>query len=119
MSNGFFQLAGVQSGTGAGGQGYLGPYAIAFGSAFDVQQVVVNTTATVPVPSGAAGVCICPPIGNTTPSVQWSAVSLANASAGNYIAPGVPSLWEFDSAHVPANIYLNSGGSVTVQVQFT
>lgn len=118
MSYGTFQIAGVQSGTGAGGQAILGPYAIPFGSAFDVQQVVVNTTATIPVPSGAAGVCICPPIGNTTPSVEWSSVSSANA-AGNYIAPGVPSLWEFDSAHLPADIYLVSGGNVTVQVQFT
>lgn len=118
MSYGFFQIAGVQSGTGAGGQSTLGPYAIPFGSSFDVQPVVVNTTATVPVPSGALGVCICPPIGNTTPSVEWSTVSTGNA-AGNYIAPGVPSLWEFDSAHLPSNIYLVSGSSVTVQVQFT
>ena len=119
MSFGTFQLAGVQSGTSKGGEVYLGPYAGAFGSAAQVQQVVVNTTATVPVPTGALGVCVMPPVGNTTPSVQWSTVSLANAAAGNYIAPGVPSLWEFDAAHLPSNIYLNSGSNVTVQVQFT
>lgn len=119
MTFGFFQLAGVQSGVAAGGASYLGPYAIPFGSVFQVQQVVVNTTATIAVPLEADGVCIIPPIGNTTPSIQWSTVSLANASAGNYIAPGQPSLWEFDEANHPSNIYLNSGGNVTVQVQFT
>ena len=119
MSNGFFQLAGVQSGTAGGGQNYLGPYAVNFGTAFETLQVVVNTPATVTVPTGALGVCVTAPIGNTTPSVQWSTVSLANASAGNFIAPGTPSLLEFDPAHLPSNLYLNSGGNVTVQVQFT
>jgi hypothetical protein len=119
VSNGFFQLAGVQNATAAGGAGYLGPYAIAFGPVIDIQAVVVNTTATVPVPTGALGVCVTAPIGNSTPTLQWSTVSLANAQAGNYIAPGVPSLWEFDPAHRPSNIYLSSGGNVTVQVQFT
>ena len=118
MSFGFFQIAGVQSGVSAGGSGYLGPYAIPFSSVLEVVQVVVNTTATVAVPAEADGVFIIPPIGNTTPSLQWSTVSLANASAGNFIAPGGPSYWPFDEAHQPSNIYLNSGGSVTVQVQF-
>lgn len=118
MSFGTFQIQGVQSGTSAGGESNLGPYALNFGSALVVQQVVVNTTATVAVPTGALGVCVTAPLGNTTPSLEWSTVSLANASAGNFIAPGGPSIWEFDPAHLPSNLYLNSGGNVTVQVQF-
>ena len=117
MTYGTWQLSGVQSGTGAGGEGVLGPYAVAFGSAFDIRQIVVNTTATVAVPTGAAGVCIIPPIGNTTPSLEWSTVSTGNA-ASNFIDPGGPSVWNFDPGHVPSNIYLVSGSSVTVQVQF-
>ncbi len=116
MSYGTFQLAGIQSGTSKGGEVYLGPYAVAFGSAAQVQQVVVNTTATVAVPTGALGVCIIPPIGNTTPSVSVKTVS---GDTGIFVNPGAPSLLEFDSAHLPSNIYLVSGSNVTVQVQFT
>ena len=118
MTFGTWQLAGVQSGTSEGGTSTLGPYAVAFGSARQVQQVVVNTTATVAVPTGSSGVCVIPPIGNSTPAIQWSTVSTGNAS-GNYINPGGPSLWEWDLGHVPSNLYLVSGGNVTVQVQFT
>ena len=116
MSYGFFQIAGIQSGTGSGGEGYLGPYAVAFGSALDIRQIVVNTTATIPVPTGALGVCIIPPIGNTTPTMVFKTVA---GDTGTRINPGAPSLIEFDSAAIPANIYLVSGGNVTVQVQFT
>ena len=119
VSYGFFSIAGVQSGTAQASQMALGPFALPFGSATESSPVLVNTTATVPVPTGALGVAIIPPIGNTTPTLQFSMVSSGNASAGNYIAPGTPSVIEFDSAHVPANIYLVSGASVTVQVQFT
>lgn len=117
MTFGTFQIAGVQSGTGAGGEIQLGPYAIAFGPVAQQQQVVVNTTATIPVPATSLGVCVVPPIGNTTPTLEWSTVSGANA-ANNFINPGGPSIWEWDSAHVPANLYLVSGSSVTVQVTF-
>lgn len=116
MTYGTWQLAGVQSGTGSGGEVYLGPYAVAFGSAQKSIPFVVNTTATVPVPTGALGVCIVPPIGNTTPSLSVKTVS---GDTGIRIAPGGPTLIEFDSAAVPSNIYLVSGSNVTVQLIFT
>ena len=118
MTYGTWQLAGVQSGTGSGGEIYLGPYAVAFGSAQKSIPFAVNTTATVPVPAGALGVCIIPPIGNTTPTLEFSMVSLANA-AGNFIHPGAPSLIEFDPANLPSDIYLVAGSNVTVQLIFT
>lgn len=118
MTYGTWQLAGVQSGTPQAGETSLGPFAIAFGPVTSVQPVVVNTTATVAVPANAAGVCIIPPIGNTTPTLGFSTTSSANATA-QYIDPGQPSLIQFDSAHQPANVYLVSGSSVTVVVQFT
>lgn len=117
MSFGFFQIQGVQSGVAAGGGSQLGPYSIPFGSVFQAQQVVVNTTATVAVPLEADGVFVIPPIGNTTPSLEWSTVSTGNA-VGNFIAPGGPAYWPFDEANHPSNLYLVSGGNVSVQVQF-
>jgi hypothetical protein len=116
MANGTFQLAGVQIDTASAGQLSLGPFALAFGPTTNVQTVLVNTQSTVPMPSGAFGVAIIPPVGNTTPTLQISFVSYANA-LGNYIAPGSPTVIEFDAAHVPANLYLVSGGSVSVVVQ--
>ena len=117
MSNGFFQIAGVQTGTASGGASQLGPFTVNFGSVPDSSEIPVNTTQTVGVPSGSNGVIVIPPAGNITPTLQWSTVSLANA-AGNFIAPGTPSIWEWDQAHVPANLYLVSGGNVAVVVQF-
>lgn len=118
MTYGTWQLAGFQNSTPQGGEQSLGPFAIAFGPVTFSTPVLVNTTATVAMPANAAGVCIIPPIGNTTPSLEFSFVSYANA-AGNYIDPGQPTLIQFDSAHQPANLYLVSGGSVTVTVQST
>jgi len=118
MTYGTWQLAGLQSGTPQQGEQSLGPFAIAFGPVTSSAPITCANTATVAVPANAAGVCIIPPIGNTTPSLEFSFASSANA-AGNYIDPGQPSLIQFDSAHQPANLYLVSGGSVVVQVQFT
>jgi hypothetical protein len=118
VTYGTWNLAGTQYSTPQGGFVSLGPFAIAFGPVTQSQAVLVDTTATVAVPANAAGVCIIPPIGNTTPSIGFSTTSSANATA-QYIDPGQPSLVQFDSLHQPANVYLASGGSVTVQVQFT
>jgi hypothetical protein len=115
MSYGYFTLGGIQVQTAGGGQASLGPYSVAFGSTLDSAPVVVNTTATIAVPAGCLGVCISPPAGNTTPSVQFSSVSALDVG---YIAPGSPSLIGFDPAHLPANIYLQTSSSVTIQVQF-
>jgi hypothetical protein len=117
LSNGTFQIAGVQIDTASAGQASLGPFALPFGAVSDIQTVLVNTTATIAVPAFSFGVCVIPPIGNTTPSLEWSTVSYANA-AGNHIAPGSPSIWEFDGSNFPSNLYLVSGGSVNVVVQF-
>jgi hypothetical protein len=116
VTYGTWNLAGTQYSTPQGGFVSLGPFAIAFGPVTQSQAVLVNTTATVAVPANAAGVCIIPPIGNTTPSVLAKFVS---GDTGFYIDPGQPTLIQFDSAHQPANLYLVSGGSVTVQVQMT
>lgn len=116
MTYGTWQLAGVQSGTAQGGQTSLGPFAIAFGPVTEVSPVLVNTTATVSIPATAAGVCIIPPIGNTTPSIKFKTVS---GDSGTFIDPGQPTLVQFDANNQPANLYLVSGSSVTVTVQFT
>jgi hypothetical protein len=115
MSYGTFQVAGVQSGTPSGGTQSLGPFAIAFGPVVNTELETVNTTVTIPVPSNALGVWVIPPIGNTTPTLAWSTTS--SGSVMN-IAPGSPSYWAFDTAHLPANLYLVSGSSVNVVVQF-
>ena len=118
MSNGFFQIAGVQTGTASAGTQSLGPFNQAFGPITDTLTLTVNTTATIAVPATSFGVVVTPPLGGTTPTLQWSTVSLANASAGNFLSPGGPSYWNWDQAHIPTNLYLNSGGSVVVVVQF-
>lgn len=118
MTFGTWQLAGSQYSTPQGGTTSLGPFAIAFGPVTSVVPTLVNTSATVPIPATAAGVCIIPPIGNTTPTLEFSTVSGAFA-VGQFIDPGQPTLIQFDSAHQPANLYLVSGSSVTVVIQFT
>lgn len=116
MSYGFFSIQGQQINTQQGGRQPLGSFTVPFGSVVDVQTITVDTTATIPVPAGALGVAIIPPAGNTTPSLKFKTVS---GDSGTFIAPGVPSVIEFDPDNLPANIYLMSGGSVSVVVQFT
>lgn len=115
-SNGFYSVQGIQTGTPPG-RVPLGPFNVPFGDVTEILTETVNTSATIPVPAGAQGVAIIPPPGNTTPSLEFSMVSLANA-VGNFIGPGTPTVVQFDPAHLPANIYLVSGGSVVVVVQF-
>ena len=116
MSYGFFSIQGQQINTQQGSRQPLGSFTVPFGSVVDVQTVTVDTTVTIPVPAGALGVAIIPPAGNTTPSLKFKTVS---GDSGVFIAPGVPSVIEFDPDNLPTNIYLVSGGSVSVVVQFT
>ncbi|MGA9527150.1 MAG: hypothetical protein WBS24_03430 [Terriglobales bacterium] len=115
MSNGFFSIQGQQTGTAQGSRVPLGPFNVPFGDVTDIQTVTVNTTATIAVPAGALGVAITPPIGNTTPSLKFKTVS---GDQGTFIGPGQPTVIEFDPANLPADVYLVSGGSVVVVVQF-
>jgi hypothetical protein len=77
---------------------------------------VVNTTATVAVPADTLGVAIIPPIGNSSPSLK---VKTLSSDSGIFLAPGQPTLISFDPDNMPSDIYLVSGSSVTVQIQFT
>jgi hypothetical protein len=116
VSYGFFSIQGQQINTQQGGRNPLGPFNIPFGDITDTQTVTVNTTATIAVPAGCGGVCIIPPAGNTTPSLKFKTIS---GDSGTFIAPGVPTVIEFDPDNMPTNLYLVSGGSVVVVVQFT
>jgi hypothetical protein len=114
-SNGFYSIQGIQTGTAQGGRVPLGPFNVPFGDVTDIQTVTVNTTATIAVPAGAQGVSISPPPGNLTPSLKFKTVS---GDSGTFIGPGTPSVIQFDPENLPADIYLVSGGSVVVAVQF-
>jgi hypothetical protein len=116
VSYGFFSIQGQQINTQQGSRQPLGSFTIPFGSVVDVQTVTVDGTTEIAVPAGALGVAIIPPAGNTTPTLKFKTVS---GDSGVFIAPGVPSVIEFDPDNLPANIYLVSGGSVSVVVQFT
>ena len=115
MANGFFSMQGTQVFTQQGGRNGLGPFNIPFGPITDTSTYTVNTTATIPVPATALGVVIIPPTANTTPTV---AMSLVSSGSTFNIGPGTPTEIQFDPAHMPANLYLLSGSSVAIVVQF-
>jgi hypothetical protein len=113
MSNGSFQIAGVQTGAQSGNTSDpLGPFTIQFTDVSD--QVSVNLATGlnfITVPTGAGGVLINPPSG--------SVVTLLMAQG--YINPGSPTYWQFDTVtpNVPGDFTINAGGAVTVVFRFT
>ena len=118
LSFGSFYVSGLQTGTPSGGQQSLGPFAIAaFSDTNDTQSVVVNTTATVNVPASALGVWIIPPLSTGTVSLS---VRTVIGDTGIFIAPDSPTYLAFDeiTPNIPAELYLVSGGNVTVTIQF-
>jgi hypothetical protein len=115
MSNGYFTITGKQTSTSNYGTQQLGPFSVNFSDIIEIETVTVNTTATVPVPAGAGGVWIIPPLANTTPSIKYKTTS---GDAGIFLNPGNVSFQNFDPLNTPTNIYLVSGGSVAVTLQF-
>lgn len=116
MTYGSFNVAGIATPTTGTGYQPLGPFAIPFSNTSEVLTVVVNTTLTVPVPSSAGGVAIIPPPANTN-TLTFRTV---NGDTGTFLSPQSPSFIEFDTVtpHVPSNIYLVSGASLTLVLQF-
>jgi hypothetical protein len=117
MSYGFFSVAGIQSGTANGGRTQLGPFNVAFGSQNVIAEYTVNTTVTVPIPSGSQGVAIIPPIGSGTATLIFKTV---NTDTGTHISGQQPTIIEWDTVNnqVPANIYLTTNASMVVTVEF-
>lgn len=115
MSNGFFSIAGTQTAAPNEGSQILGPFSVNFSAVIAIVPVTVNTSATVPVPAGAHGVFVIPPLGNLTPTLVYKTTS---GDTGLRINPGNVTYHDFDLAAVPANVYLVSGSSVPVVLQF-
>lgn len=117
MSFGSFYVTGLQTGTPNGGQQSLGPFAVAFSDTNDTQTYVVDTTQTVPVPSSALGVWIIPPLSTGTFSLS---VRTVPGDTGIFIAPDSPTYIAFDEVtpNIPSDLFLVSGGSTLVTIQF-
>jgi hypothetical protein len=121
LSYGFFSVQGTQSGTPASNQTTLGPFNVPFGGVGGSSTLTLSTgTTTFPVPAGALGVAIIPPIGNPPGGVtlRYKQVS---GDTGSYISTEQPTIHEFDTVNseVPADVYLVvAGGSIQVTVQW-
>jgi hypothetical protein len=111
---GALYISGQQTGLPSGGQQGIGPFAIPASGVQDTQTVIVNTTATIPVPSGAQGVLLVPPVAG---DVAWSFRTI-NGDTGTYLNQSLPSFIDFDPDNYPSNIHLNSASSVAITVQF-
>jgi len=114
-------ITGQQSGLPGGGVQGIGPFSVACSGVQDTQEWVVNTSATVPVPTiaagyaaNAAGVLLIPPSGG---SVAWSFKTTVG-DTGIHGDQTTPTFLNFDAANQPANIYLTSASSVIIVVQF-
>lgn len=66
-------------------------------------------TTTVAVPTGAVGVYIAPPSTNTN-TLKYRDNN--TDTVGSFIPKTTGSVWFFDTANAPANVYLTAGGSV-------
>jgi len=117
MTIGSINISGLQTNLAGGGQQSVGPYSVPMSATQDSQSITVNTTATVAVPSTAYGVIVNGPASGTT-TIEIKTVS---GDTGIFIDPtGLPTVICFDhkTPHVPSNLYLVSGASVVVNVQF-
>ena len=111
MSNGTFQIAGVQTGAQSGNTADpLGPYTVQFtATSYEVAIDLTTGTNTITVPTGAGGVVINPPAG--------SVVTL-ELTIG-FINPGSPTFWNFDPANAPTSFTITAGAPVIVVFRFT
>ena len=111
MSNGTFQIAGVQTGAQSGNTADpLGPFTIPFtDTSYEVASALQTGLNFITVPTGAGGVVINPPAG--------SVVTL-ELTIG-FINPGSPTFWNFDPANAPTSFNIVAGAAVTVVFRFT
>ena len=121
MSLNSLVITGQQSSLPGGGVQGIGPFSIACSGVQDSQEWVVNTTATIPVPTiaagyaaNAAGVLLIPPAGG---SVAWR-YKTVSGDTGTYGNQTTPTFLNFDFNNMPTNVYLTSASSVIITVQF-
>ena len=114
MSLNSLVITGQQSGLPGGGVQGIGPFSVACSGVQDTNSWTVNTSATVPVPTTAAGALLIPPAGGT---VAWSFKTTVG-DTGIHGDQTTPTFLNFDAANQPANIYLTSASSVIIVVQF-
>lgn len=114
MSNGFFSVVGTQSAGPNQGLQQLGPFNVDFSAVADLASVTVGTNATVPVPAGANGVWLINNPANTF-SISYRTTS---GDTGINMAPGGLAYISFDPDNYPTDIYLRSGASMVLSVQF-
>lgn len=113
---GALYISGIQTGLPGGGVQGIGPFAIPCSGDQYTQTWVVDTTATVPVPTVTIpkGVLLVPPTGGT---VAWG-FKTYSSDIGTQLSVGYPTFIDFDTANPPTNLYLFSSGSVPIVVQF-
>ena len=109
-------VSGQQQALAGGGIQGIGPFAIPCSGVQDTRTIVVDTTATVGVPTDIVpnGVVLVPPVGGT---VAWT-FRTVNGDTGTHLNQALPSVIAFDPNNIPANIYLGSASSVTIVVQY-
>ena len=115
MTYGSLYITGSQFGTPSGSSlTAIGPFAVAASGVADVQTVTVNTSASISVPSLAAGAILIPPAAGT---VAWS-YKTTSGDTGIHGNQSLPTFLNFDSANQPTTLYFTSASSVAITVQF-
>lgn len=117
VANGFLSLQGLQTGLASGSSG-IGPFSVPFSAISEVVAIPANSSnvaTLVPTSVVPVGVLL---VASGTAAMTCSA-GFISAQLSRINPSGYPTIWTFDPAAMPTNVYVTvsntSGAFVTIQ----